>query len=219
MFNVIRPIEPPASLQSRTRYDGEDVYQILSEIFFNKCYICETKDPHDINIEHFEAHQGDENKKYSWTNLYLACSRCNNIKNAFYNNMLDCCDSTHDVFRAIKHTPPVTPYAKSATLIPMRNDEKTKTTHRLLDKIFNSEHTVNKKVSGAFLRTKIFSQYNLLLDQINDYYSPTALQHEKTIAIERIKVLIQRSAPYSAFTRWCILEDDELAPLLNNFMD
>ena len=219
MFNVIRPPEVPKSLLARRHYDGEDVYKILSDIFFRKCYICETQEPHDINVEHFDAHQGDEGKKFEWTNLYLACSRCNNIKSATYNDMLDCCDSTHEVFRAIKHVPPVTPYAKSVLLIPMRSDEKTHSTHQLLDKVYNSDHTVNKKVSGAFLRHKIFAQYNILLDQINAYYSPIAVQAEKNLDVERIKILIQRSAPYSAFIRWCILDDVELAPLLNDFMD
>jgi hypothetical protein len=219
VFNVIRPSEAPESLLSQSRYDGEDVYKVLSDIFFKKCYICETKEPHDINIEHFYAHQGNVQKKYEWRNLYLACSRCNNIKNANYNNMLDCCDSSYKVFRAIKHVPPTTPSAKSLILVPMNDDERTISTHQLLDKVYNSDHTINKKVSSVFLRQKIFTQYNLLLDQINKYFAPVALESEKTIAIERIKILIDKSAPYSAFIRWCVLEDTELGPLLENFMD
>lgn len=219
MFNVTRHKTAPASLENKTRYDSEDVYTALSEIFFNKCYLCETKDPHDINVEHFVAHMGDSDKKFSWLNLYFVCSRCNNIKGANYNNLLDCCNEQDDVFIAIKHIPPMTPYAKKVQITAMKDDNKTREICELLEKIYNSEHTVNKRVSGSFLRRKIFEQYNLLLNQINEYYDPTATQQEKETAIDKIKVLINKSSQYSAFIRWCILEDEELGPLLTDLMD
>ncbi len=150
---------------------------------------------------------------------FFVCSRCNNIKGAKYNNLINCCDNRTDVFRAIKHLPPATPYAKSVQIVAMNDDIKTTETQELLDKIFNSEHTVNKKVSGSFLRRKVFEQYNLLLDQINAYYSPVATKTDKGQAIERIQVIIERSSPYSAFIRWCVLEDSELGPLLQDTMN
>jgi hypothetical protein len=85
--------------------------------------------------------------------------------------------------------------------------------------VYNSDHTVNKRVSGAFLRRKIFDQYNLLLDQINAYYNPVATAYERDVSLERMQVLIHKSAPYSAFIRWCILDDAELSDLLVGFMD
>lgn len=74
-------------------------------------------------------------------------------------------------------------------------------------------------MSGSFLRRKVFEQYNLLLDQINAYYSPVATKTDKGQAIERIQVIIERSSPYSAFIRWCVLEDSELGPLLQDTMN
>lgn len=219
MFNAFRTAEAPLSLKALQKYDGADVYMALSEIFFDKCYICETKEPHDINIEHFHAHMGDNEKKFNWENLYLACSRCNNIKRIEFDNILDCCDQEIDVFRAIKHVPPITPYAKTVRLVAMQADVKTMSTCSLLDKVFNSDHTANKRVSGAFLRRKVFDQYNLLLDEINYYYDPAATDADKNRALERIGVLIKRSAPYSAFIRWCILDDAELSAMLEGQMD
>lgn len=219
MFNVVRSEESPESLQTRRKYDGQDVYDALEEMFFGKCYLCETKEPHDINVEHFDAHLGDSGKKLDWNNLYFVCSRCNNIKGAKYNNLIDCCDECQDVFRAIKHLPPATPYAKSVQVVAMNDDDKTTETQELLDKIFNSEHTVNKKISGSFLRRKIFDQYNLLLSQISDYYSPVATPADQESAIDRMKVLINSSSPYSAFIRWCVLEDNKLGPLLESQMN
>lgn len=214
MFNVTRTKASPLSLQAKKKYDGEDVYKALEIIFFNKCYLCETKEPHDINIEHFDAHRGDENKKFDWNNLYFVCSRCNNIKGATYNNLIDCCDCNQDVFKLIKHLPPSTPYAKTLQIVAMSNNNKALETKELLEKIFNSEHTINKRVSGSFLRRKIFERYNLLLDEISNYYSPTATQEIRDIAISGIKVLMSEDAPYSAFIRWCIFEDSELKKLL-----
>ncbi|TOC00246.1 hypothetical protein CGJ94_25255, partial [Vibrio parahaemolyticus] len=71
------------------------------------------------------------------------------------------------------------------------SDDKTKLTAELLDKVYNSEHTPNKAVSSAFLRKKVFDQYNLLLSQVNNYYKPMALQEEKDDAVARIKLLLK----------------------------
>ena len=219
MFNALRTPGIPASLAARQKYDGSDVYLELCKIFFDKCYICETKEPHDINVEHFHPHKGDEDKKFDWNNLYLACSRCNNIKLAEFDDILDCCNDATDVFRAIRHVPPVTPYAKSVQLMSMRADPKVELSVKLLERVYNSDHTVNKRVSGSFLRRKIFDQYNLLLDQINAFYNPVATDDEKEMSLKRMQLLIHKSAPYSAFIRWCILDDAELGELLDGFMD
>lgn len=218
MFNVVRNEPTPASLASKRKYDSADVWKALSKVFHKKCYICETSEPLDINVEHFVPHEGDEDLKFDWNNLYFSCGRCNNIKLAKYDNLLDCCDLNTDVVRAIKHSPPSTPYAKHLKIEAQYNDNKTKLTAEFLDKVFNSEHTPNKAVSSTFLRKKVFEQYNLLLEQLNNYYASTALPEEKTMAVERIKVLLKATSPYSAFISWCIIEDSELGPMLQNFI-
>ena len=216
MFNVIRNGSPPASLANRQKYDSEDVWEALNKVFHKKCYICETSEPQDINVEHFVPHEGNEDLKLDWNNLYFSCSRCNNIKLAKYNDLLDCCDPDIDVVRAIKRLPPSTPYAKQLQIDAQLNDDKTKLTAELLDKVFNSKHTPNKAITSAFLRRKVFNQYNLLLEQLKNYYEPTALPQEKELAIERIKLLLKPSSPYSAFISWCIIEDEELGPILQD---
>lgn len=218
MFNVVRYEPAPASLADKQRYDSEDVWTALNKVFHKKCYICETSEPQDINVEHFLPHKGDEDLKFDWNNLYYSCGRCNNIKLAKYDTLLDCCDPKVDVVRAIKHIPPSTPYAQKLQIQAKDDDEITKLTAELLDKVFNSEHTPNKAVSSSFLRRKVFDQYNLLLTQLNKYYDPVALAIEKTTAVERIKLLLKATSPYSAFISWCIIEDKELGPILNSFI-
>ncbi|WP_201567421.1 hypothetical protein [Psychrobacter immobilis] len=218
MFNVVRNEPIPASLADRRKYDSEDVWEALNKVFHKKCYICETSEPLNINVEHFVAHEGDENLKFDWNNLYFSCGRCNNIKLAQYNDLLDCCDPNTDVVRTVKHLPPSTPYAKHLQIEAQRNDDKTKLTAELLDKVFNSEHTPNKAVSASFLRKRVFNQYNLLLTQLNNYYNPVSLPEEKESAVERIKILLKATSPYSAFISWCIIEDSELGPMLQDFI-
>ncbi|WP_206297339.1 hypothetical protein, partial [Pseudomonas viridiflava] len=70
-----------------------------------------------------------------------------------------------------------------------------------------------------FLRNKVFKQYNLLLDQIEFYFDPVSTPEDKARSVDRMRILIQKSMPYSAFMRWCILEDAVLAPLLAKHMD
>lgn len=218
MFNVIRNEPIPTSLAGKRKYDSEDVWKALSKVFHKKCYICETCEPLDINVEHFAPHEGDEDLKFDWNNLYFSCGRCNNIKLAKYDDLLDCCDTETDVVRAIKHSPPSTPYANNIRIEAQLNDDKTQRTAKLLDKVFNSHHTPNKAVSAAFLRRKVFDQYNLLLKELIIYYAPKALPKEKAMAVERIKLLLKPTSPYSAFISWCIIEDEELGPMLQDFI-
>ena len=218
MFNVIRTGLTPVSLASKRKYDSEDVWEALNKVFHKKCYICETSEPQDINVEHFVPHQGDEALKYDWNNLYFSCARCNNIKLTKYDDLLDCCDSNTDVVRTVKHLPPSTPYAKQLQIEAQLDDDKTNLTAELLNKVFNSEHTPNKAVSSSYLRRRVFDQYNLLLTQLNNYYDPVALPKEKAVAIERIKLLLKATSPYSAFISWCIIEDKELEPILRDFI-
>lgn len=213
MFNVKRNSTPePPSLSQNKSYNGDDVLKALSEIFYDKCYICERKRPDDINVEHFIAHEGKEELKYKWSNLFLACSRCNNIKNRFYNNILDCTDSNVDVCRSIKLLPPYTPSAKKIIVKAMIQGDKTTETCSLLEKVYNSEHTVNKSITGAYLRQKVFTRLNKFFEYVNTYLDPEDLttSKEKDVARDKIENLLQESQEFSAFLRWVVLEDSVL---------
>lgn len=218
MFNVVRNGSIPISLADRRKYDSKDVWQALEKIFHKKCYICETNEPLGINVEHFVPHKGDEGLKFDWNNLYFSCARCNNIKLAHYDDLLDCCDSHTDVVRAIKHLPPLSPRGGNLQITAQSTDPKTQQTADLLCKVFNSAHTINKAIMSAYLRKKVFEQYNLLYIQMYKYYDPVSLPIEKETAIERIKLLLKPSSPYSAFISWCIIEDQELGPMLQDFV-
>jgi len=212
MFNVTRPADAPESLAARRSYSEEDVLNKLREIFYDKCYLCEIKDPTSINVEHFDAHQGNLDKKFDWNNLFYVCVRCNNIKLAKYNNLLDCTNDNVDVFRSIKHLPPHTPYQSKIIIEAIFTDEKTIETAALLDEIFNTEKTINKKITGKYLRKKVFHKYN-------EYLDDELPQTRKDESLERLQVLMSRNQEFSAFIRWVVLEDEYLRELLGASID
>lgn len=220
MFNVIRSLDAPETLSEMTRYDSEDVYEKLTNDFHNKCYICETPEPHDVNVEHFVSHRNNnEHLKFNWKNLYLSCSRCNNIKGQAFDNLLDCCDPNIDVYKSLKLLPPRSPSGLSVQIEKRVELPGIDETVELLNRVYNSDRTINKQVSADYLRRKIFERLNKLYVYILKWYSDESLAHEKADSLERIKLFLQSSAPYSAFMRDVISEDKKLKYLLDELTD
>lgn len=218
MFNVIRKQPAPSSLNAQKSYSGEDVHIALKDCFHDKCYLCETKRPLDINIEHFIPHEGDKSLEFSWDNLYYACSRCNNIKLNKYKNLLDCC-ANQPVWDKIKLLPSFSPVPKSLIIEAQYNDSKTVETAELLAHIYNNDNTINKKMTAKSLRINVVKTTHKLMKHMITYHDDDSTDAEKQTALEKIKVMISRDYPYSAFCRWMIKEDDALDSLLSSFMD
>lgn len=219
MFNVIRTGEAPASLSKKQSWSEPDVIQALRAIFYDKCYICETKDPLSLNVEHFDAHEGDDEKKFLWENIFFACARCNNLKRHLYNNLLNCTDPKIDVLRLIKHYPPVTPFSKNVVIEPGNDDPKTIETANLISKIFNDDNTGNKDLTGTYLRKRVYKKYASLIKNMNVLIDDESMDDERSVAVNRIRALMGRSQEYSAFLRWAVLESPELFELVGDAID
>lgn len=219
MFNVLRPKLAPLSLLDRKSWNGADVLDLLCETFLDKCYICETKNPLSLNVEHFVAHQDDTDKMYDWHNLFLACARCNLIKRHFYNNLINCTDPNTDALRLIRHVPPTTPFVKTLIIEPTDDNPKTIQTATLIRKIFTDDNTGNKNVTGTYLRKRVYGRYSKLIEQMNIYISEDSLDSHKEDAILRIKQLMHKNQEYSAFLRWAILDSPELLELVKDSID
>jgi uncharacterized protein (TIGR02646 family) len=93
----IKKSEPNSSIleileSEKTKTNGnyrqEEILNKLKEDFKDKCYICEYKKPTTLNVEHFVPHRGNIDLKFSWDNLFLSCSHCNNIKSDIYDEIL-----------------------------------------------------------------------------------------------------------------------------------
>ncbi|UDI90601.1 hypothetical protein [Pseudomonas sp. IAC-BECa141] len=216
MFNVIRRPVAPASLATRRSYSEPDVVKALKEDFFDKCYICETKDPMSLNVEHFDAHQGSEEKKYEWRNLFYACARCNNFKRHHYNDLLDCTSEDTDVLRLIRHAPPITPWSPNVVIEAKSDDPKTVSTTNLIFRIFNESDTGNKVVTSTYLRKRVYKRYAKFLEYINIFIDDDSIREEKDVALAHLKNLMDKGQEYSAFLRWAVLDSPELLELLGD---
>ena len=219
MFNVIRSDIAPPSLADKKSWRGADVLKSLRESFHEKCYLCETKELTSINIEHFDSHQNDEDKKYDWDNLFYVCGRCNNIKGHHFNNLINCTDTNTDALRLIRHLPPHTPHSSSLTIEATNTDPKTIETVSLLKNIFMGNNTPNQSVAGAALRKKVCRKYTMLLTYINTYTDDLSTDKEKEDALDKMKVLMSKKQEYSAFLTWPILESPELLEILEPYID
>ena len=213
MFNVVRPTTVPTSLSAKQSYSEKDVVELLDKIFHSKCYICETKEPLALNVEHFEAHQGSKAKKFDWNNLFYSCARCNNFKRHNYNDILNCTDPSVNVLMLIRHTPPSTPYS-NIIIEAMDDNPKTVRTAELISRVFNEDDTGNKSVVRVQLRKRVYKRYAKVLHHINTYIDEDELQDSKLRAIEHLKALMDVKQEYSAFLRWPILDSPELYKVL-----
>lgn len=213
MFNVVRPTTVPVSLSKKQSYSEKDVIESLEKAFHSKCYICETKEPLALNVEHFEAHQGCKEKKFDWNNLFYSCARCNNFKRHTYDDILNCTDLSLNALMLIRHIPPMTPYS-DIIIEAMDENPKTIRTAELIHRVFNEDDTGNKSVVRVQLRKRVYKRYAKVIQHINTYIDEDELKDSKERAMQHLKELMDVKQEYSAFLRWPILESPELFSIL-----
>ncbi|QYX54865.1 HNH endonuclease [Pseudomonas sp. S07E 245] len=210
MFKVKRPDTPPECTK-QTGYNTKEIVYELERIFLGKCYLCEQNSLADPEIEHFEPHKKDENKKYDWKNLYYACSRCNSLKGATHINLLDCCDPNTDVFSPIM------------LLVPSRYDDevtvkatgaepcaKTLNTIELLNKCYNDNSTGLRAITRSVLLDRIHDEYQKILTYRRTILRVGFGEEEVNIAKIRIKAMLRDNYPFSVFWKWFVLGDSAL---------
>lgn len=216
MFNVTRPQPGPDCSKD---YRSKKVISALEKMFFGKCYLCECI-PSDPVVEHLDPHEGDEVKKYDWHNLYYACPRCNGIKKSA-KDILNCCDASVNVSKAIKCLCPSVPKADitvEAQHVKADTDNLSviiKNTEALLHKCYNAENTGIQSISKEFLHEKLFDLYTDFLNYRRTLKSINALTSEKANAKEHLSRMAQDDYPFSIFWKWHIWSDSFLEPLFD----
>jgi hypothetical protein len=207
MFNVTRPYPGP---DCSTDYRAKDVVAVLRKMFYGKCYLCEDEVADPV-VEHFIPYKNDSVKKYDWNNLYYACHRCNGIKGTT-TDILDCCDSTTDVFQAIKCLCPSVP-DENIVVEAQRDDAKTKNTANLLDKCYNEDNTGIRSISRELLHERLFEYYCKFIVHRRILKNRDSLEAEKENAKEHLTKMQEISYPFSVFWKWHIASDTFLATL------
>ena len=211
MFNVIRSIERPECL-SRSIYNDPSVTAALKKIFHGKCYLCEQSRLSDPEIEHFVPHEGNDDLKYAWDNLFYSCSRCNSIKSNRHVNLLDCSDSILDVSMEIIH---LAPSISSEDVIIRMSDEnntneKTGNTIRLLKECYNSKSTGLRGITRENLLENLLRNYTNFLLARQALINLESTEEEINYAKARIKAMCKISFPFSIFWKWHIRLDNFL---------
>lgn len=207
MFNVIRNIPAPQCL-ARGVYNHRTVVDALETIFHGKCYLCEQGELMDPEIEHFIPHRGCYALKYSWDNLFWACSRCNSIKSDNYDNLLDCTSTDFDVFSEIVHLAG-NAINNGVQIYPRRKrpSRKVLNTVELLDQCFNSSNTGLRGITKVNLMEKLYEELYYFTGWRMKLVSARSTAIEIQDAKDKLKAMCGISYQFSVFWRWHILTD------------
>lgn len=186
-------------------HNTPEIIEALKNDFKNKCYICEEKAPKDINVEHFISHQGDENLKYDWNNLFLSCRHCNDIKSTDYNNLLNCTVLADNVDTALHYYCNPMPKERPIfdILVPSAKATQSK---ELLERCFNGEHTGQKKLEGSNLRDLLLKEILIFQKLLFEYVE----NEDKEYFLIKIKEHLSNRSSFTAFKRWIIRDNDYL---------
>ena len=159
MVKCERTFPAPKSLAQRKSYNDADVFAALSKIFNNKCYICELQDLQDGVVEHLIPHKENLDLKFDWENLFLACYRCNLIKNKniYDGKIIDCCKVDPELHLKFVFDP----FADLISVVPKDLDEKSILTAQLINETFNLENTGSRKFSLSNRLKAFKTEWNL----------------------------------------------------------
>jgi hypothetical protein len=190
-------------------YNCEGVLAQNKIDFKNKCYICEDKEPHAINTEHFVPHRGNNDLKFDWENLFFCCSHCNNTKLAIakYDEILNCTIETDDVEVNIKYN--INPFPmEKAVILAVTNNQKTLNTVDLLLEVYNGT-TPLKKIESANLRSKLLKEIRDFQTLLFEFYDDSYNAEEKEEIKNKIIRQLRPTSNFTAFKKW-IIKDNEV---------
>lgn len=199
-------------------YNCEGVLIRLKEDFKNKCYVCEDKEPHSINTEHFIPHRGNIDLKFAWDNLFYCCGHCNNTKLAKrqFDDILNCIVEDDQVDKKIKYH--INPWPKEkAEITAIEEGNRVLNTVELLDQIYNGT-TQLKKIESANIRSKLLKEIrsfqNLLFEYYDDNYTDDELEKIKSAIIRQLRP----TSNFTAFKLWIIRDNEELVNEFGEFV-
>lgn len=218
MIHFPKTMPAPTSLaaekvKSSGTYRQDDVIQQLKRDFCDKCYICESKSPSTINLEHFEPHQGDVDKKFDWNNLFWSCGHCNNTKLNKFNRILNCTIEADRVETQIRYECELFPKSMPR-FIPLSDDERVRGTCELLNAVFCGT-TPLKAIESDYLRDKLISEICQFNKWLLRYFGLETFNDRK-LAIAMVKGYLSKEGPFTAFMRWIVRSRE---PLLSGLAD
>lgn len=203
--------EPKELADERAKPNGTyrvaNVLDRLREDFYDKCYICESKNPTSVNVEHFIPHKGNKGLEFSWNNLFWSCAHCNNTKLAKYDNILNCTNPEDIIENRIKFMIEPVPFAR-VNIEALDQEEKTIQTVELLNKVYNGS-THLKVIEADYIREALVDEMLEFYKLLQSYAKSTNEQLKNIFFLQIIDKLDSSSA-FSAFKRQLIKKHSNL---------
>lgn len=222
MINFTKSQPEPSDLaieraKTSGTYVTTETLEKLKKDFFDKCYICEYKNPTTLNVEHLISHKGNRELKFDWENLFLACSHCNNIKGNQYDNILNCTEINDDIENAIKVSldPPF--ITKKVVVTPLNSEVRTMRTTELLNKVYNGTTTM-KSIEAHYIRESLSKEILKFISLLSEYFTVYEQEYKNLLKLQ-IKNELHRSSSFAGFKRWLVREDEILSEHFNSYIN
>jgi len=211
MVRLIKSVLPKdIEIKHPKDYQTGPIFQLLCDDCYGKCYICEHI-PIPPVVEHLVAHKGDPALEFSWNNMFLACSYCNNVKNKriFDRGIINPTEIDPEEFislelkfddlREIVIVKPINNIDVSGQTFVDRTVE-------LLDAVYNNtSDRVNQKVASVNLKnrlSKIMRDFYLLVENFK--------AERNSGDFDNISSEISRKSEFAAFKRMVVRCDPGL---------
>lgn len=198
MVKVERSYPAPESLEKEKKksngsYREQDVIDRLVQDFHGKCYICNTGELLDINVEHLRPHK-DKNVdlKFDWDNLFLSCIHCNSVKNKDkYSEIIDCCKSDpEEVLEFIYNTADVLVESKTDKDIDIATAD-------LICAVFNEKNTGIRTYTCEVRFKRLTEEMNALYKMLEKYET----NNKSKRMYRTLSGFLKRESQFSAFKR------------------
>ncbi|MFN8344100.1 MAG: hypothetical protein U0X91_03815 [Spirosomataceae bacterium] len=225
MINVVKSQPAPECLASESQkasgdYKCGNVLERIKKDFNNKCYICETKRPTTINVEHFLPHRGNVQLKFDWNNLFYVCGHCNNTKlaKAQYDDILNCTDPKHSILELIKFKfDPLKNDSPDFEAISPSPNTIIVSTIALLEEVYEGK-TILKKIEAENIRELLVNEINNFVHFATGYLRPGTMPSERsdyrTLIIEGLKP----DSAFTAFKIWIVKSSPKLLQEFSQFL-
>lgn len=195
-------------LKAHGDYKCGCVLERLKIDFKNKCYLCESKEPLSINVEHFKPHRGDKKLKFDWNNLFWSCAHCNNTKLTEFTHLLDCTNPNENIEDKLIYFFKPLPFEK-VSIDATDSDIKTLETQQLLLAIFNGT-TPLKNIESDNLRKNLGSEIQKFQKNLCRYFDENNTKKEKNKLLRRIRNHLLITSAYTSFKRQTIRDNEKL---------
>lgn len=204
MIRVKKSNDVPLSLQipNCTRYDGEDVRELLFNDHFGKCYLCEQQTGKSFEIEHLKAKAEGfyPELRYSWGNLFLACPYCNGRKPNDFDQLLD--PTTVNIEDIIEQR---INFSDSKVINrSCQKNESTNQTISVLNRLFNGKSGL-RDVKGQILYKDLQREISFFMELLIKY----RLDHHETNK-QAIIDCLHISKEFLGFKYWIIRDNEDL---------